>query len=182
MALSRMPLHDRATGSVRSGSPGHRTTAQNAGSSEHTVGDEMADDTSDIEEHLRLASDAIMLLVTEVGVLERHKRAVPPNHVRFKELSEAVRSASETLSAFAASEASWAGAALHDRQVVATIEEADPVPRLTAILEQWRAVERQLAASPPGSPDAVRLFAEFERLRDEYLEAFQREQGRLPGE
>ena len=142
----------------------------------------MAEDTSDIEEHLRLASDAIMLLVTQVGVLERHKRAISPNHVRFRELSEAVRSASEALSAFAASEASWAGEALRDREVVATIEATDAVPRLTEILAQWRAVERELADSPPGSPDAVRLFKEFERLRDEYLEAFRVEQGRLPGE
>ncbi len=142
----------------------------------------MTDDTRDIEDHLRLASDAIMLLVTQVGVLERHKRAVPPNHPRFKELSEAVRSAAETLSAFAASEAGWATEALHEREVVGTIEATDAVPRLTEILGQWRAVERELAASPPGSPDAVRLFGEFERLRDEYLEAFRREQGRLPGE
>jgi len=142
----------------------------------------MTDDTSDIEEHLRLASDAIMLLVAQVGVLERHKRAVPPNHVRFSELAEAVRSASETLSAFAASEAAWAGDALREREVVSTIESTDQMPRLTEILEQWRAVERLLAAEPPGSPDAPKLFAEFERLRDEYLEAFRKEQGRLPGE
>lgn len=142
----------------------------------------MTDDTSDIEEHLRLASDAIMLLVTQVGVLERHKRAVPPNHARFSELAEAVRSAAETLSAFAASEAAWAGDALREREVVATIESTEQMPRLTEILEEWRAVERQLAASPPGSPDAVKLFAEFERLRDAYLDAFSREQGRLPSE
>ena len=43
----------------------------------------MRDDAENIQAHLRAASDAILLLLTEVGQLERHKRAIPPGEARF---------------------------------------------------------------------------------------------------
>ena len=42
----------------------------------------MSDDATSIEEHLRAASDAILLLLTEVGQLERHKRGIPRRAAR----------------------------------------------------------------------------------------------------
>jgi hypothetical protein len=53
------------------------------------------------------------------------------------------------------------------------ISQSEVAPRTATILERWRAVERQLDDVEPGSPESVRLFAEFERLRDEYLAVFQ---------
>lgn len=49
------------------------------------------DDRTSTEQHLRGASDAIMLLVSEVAELERHKRGVLPDEPRFDELARAVR-------------------------------------------------------------------------------------------
>jgi hypothetical protein len=43
---------------------------------------------------------------------------------------------------------------------------------VATILERWRAIERQLDHVEPGSAEATRLFAEFERIRDEYMAAF----------
>jgi hypothetical protein len=128
--------------------------------------------TRDIEEHLRGSSDAIVLLLTEVRQLERHKRGIPPGEDRFDEVSRAVRVAAQALAEFTKREEEWARVATADRTDLETIEESDNNASLTAILERWRAVERQLDDTPPGTPEGMRLFAEFERIRDEYMAAF----------
>lgn len=135
--------------------------------------------TRDIEEHLRGASDAIVLLVTEVSQLERHKRAIPPGEASFDEVARAVRVAAQALAEFTKREEEWGRIATADRSDLETIDESENGASLTAILQQWRAVERQLDATPPETPEGMRLFAEFQRLRDEYMAAFRvREAGR----
>ena len=126
----------------------------------------------DIEEHLRAASDAIVLLLTEVGQLERHKRAIPPGEDRFDEVARAVHEAAQTLAAFTEEQENWGRVATADRTDLETIADSESSDSLTAILERWRAVERQLDEPEPGSPESIRLFAEFERIRDEYMTAF----------
>jgi hypothetical protein len=128
--------------------------------------------SGDIEEHLRGASDAILLLLTEVGQLERHKRGIPPGEDRFDEVAKAVRIAGQALVEFTKQEEEWAAVATEDRTDLETISESESSASLAAILERWRAVERQLDALEAGTPEASRLFAEFERIRDEYMAAF----------
>jgi hypothetical protein len=128
--------------------------------------------TSDIEEHLRGASDAIVLLLTEVGQLERHKRGIPPGEDRFDEVARAVRVAAQALAEFTKREEEWGRIATADRTDLQAIDASENAASLTAILEQWRAVERQLDETPPGTPQGMRLFAEFERLRYEYMAVF----------
>ena len=128
--------------------------------------------TRDIEEHLRGASDAVVLLLTEVGQLERHKRGIPPGEDRFDDVARAVRVAAQALAEFTKREEDWARIATSDRTDLETIDESEAASSLAAILEQWRAVERQLDDTPPGTPEGMRLFAEFERLRAEYMAAF----------
>ena len=126
----------------------------------------------DIESHLRGASDAILLLLTEVSQLERQKRQIPPGDPRFDELARSVRVVAQALSAFTEKQEAWGRAATADRTDLETIDKSESSASLASILERWRAVERQLDTAEPGSPDAARLFAEFERLRDEYMDAF----------
>jgi hypothetical protein len=126
----------------------------------------------DIEEHLRGASDAIVLLLTEVSQLERHKRGIPPGEERFDEVARAVRVAAQALAEFTEQQEHWAAVATADRTDLETIGDSQSSESLTAILERWRAVERQLDEHEPGTPEAIRLFAEFERIRDEYMTAF----------
>ena len=128
--------------------------------------------SSDIEEHLRGASDAILLLLTEVGQLERHKRGIPPGEDRFDEVARAVRIAAQALAEFTKQEEEWGTVATAERTDLEPISESESSASLAAILERWRAVERQLDAVQAGSPEAIRLFAEFERIRDEYMAAF----------
>ena len=136
--------------------------------------------SSDIEEHLRGASDAILLLLTEVGQLERHKRGIPPGEDRFDEVARAVRVAAQALAEFTKEEEDWATVATADRTDLETISRSDSSTTLAAILERWRAVERQLDDAEPGSAAAIRLFAEFERIRDEYMSTFKARHASLP--
>jgi hypothetical protein len=134
----------------------------------------------DIEENLRGASDAVVLLLTELGQLERHKRGIPPGEDRFDELARAVRIAAQTLAEFTEQQEHWGRVATADRTDLETIEESESSDSLTAILERWRAVERQLDEYEPGTPQASRLFAEFERIRLEYMIAFRARQDTQP--
>jgi hypothetical protein len=132
----------------------------------------MTRDATDIEEHLRAASDAILLLLTEAGQLERHKRGIPPGEPRFDEVARSVRVVATALADFTEFEEQWARATTDGRTDVETIANSESPPALGEILQRWRAIERQLDEVQPGSPESVRLFAEFERARDEYMAAF----------
>src|SRR3954463_10641519 len=61
-----------------------------------------------VQDHLRGASDAILLLTAEVRQLEQHKRGVQPQDPRFEELATAVRRTTEALALFTREEESWA--------------------------------------------------------------------------
>ena len=132
----------------------------------------MSRDASNIEEHLRAASDAIMLLLTEVGQMERHKRTIPPGEARFDDVAQAVRIAATSLAEFTEQQERWARIATDGRTDIAPIAETSNPPALAEILERWRAIERQLDTVEPGSPEAMRLFAQFQQARDEYMTAF----------
>jgi hypothetical protein len=132
----------------------------------------METEADEIEEHLRAASDAILLLLTETGQLERHKRLIPPGERRFDEIARSVRVVAQALAEFTEFEEQWAKAATDGRTDLEKIEQSENSPSLATILERWRAIERQLNDVEPGSPEAATLFAEFERVRDEYMAAF----------
>ena len=139
----------------------------------------MSSDANRIEEHLRAASDAILLLLTEVGQLERHKRGIPPGEarsMRWRDRSAWWRRPWRS----SPSMETWARIATDGRTDIEPISQSENTPTTAAILERWRAIERQLDDLEPGSPESARLFAEFERLRDEYLAIFKERQANDP--
>ena len=140
----------------------------------------MSGDATKIEEHLRAASDAILLLLTEVSQLERHKREIPPGEPRFDEVARSVRVAAQALAEFTEHQENWARIATDGRTDIEPISKSENAPSTAKLLERWRAIERQLDSLEPGSPDSARLFAEFERLRDEYLAVFKEHQTNDP--
>lgn len=137
----------------------------------------MANDATEIEEHLRAASDAILLLLTETSQLERHKRKIAPGEARFDEIARSVRVVAQTLADFTGFEEQWARTATDGRTDIESIEASENAPPLATILDRWRAIERQLDSVDPGSAEARSLFAEFERVRDEYMAAFRERHG-----
>jgi hypothetical protein len=132
----------------------------------------MGTDAREIEEHLRAASDAILLLLTETGQLERHKRLISPGEPRFDDIARSVRGVAEALAEFTQLEEAWAKVATDGRTDIEPIETSQNTPQLSTILDRWRAIERQLDDVEPGSPEAIRLFAEFQRVREEYMTGF----------
>jgi hypothetical protein len=87
-------------------------------------------------------------------------------------VARSVRVAAQALAKFTEYEETWARIATDGRRDIEVIAESESTPAIAEILERWRAIERQLDDIEPGSPEAARLFAEFERARDEYLAAF----------
>jgi hypothetical protein len=134
-------------------------------------------DAQDVEQHLRAASDAIMLLLGEVQQLESHKRGIEPGDARFAELAKAVRDSAQALADLAEQQEAWGQEAPLENFEVASINEAQSPAPLPSILERWREIERRLEASAPGSPESAALFEEFTRVRDEYLAAFRQREG-----
>jgi len=133
----------------------------------------MTIDAKLIQDRLRSASDAILLLVGEVEQLERHKREVRPGDPRFEPLARAVRDAALALADFTRDEEAWADEVVDSNRPLQTIAESASPPSLARILERWRAIERQLNEAPAGTPEAEALFDEFQRIREEYLQAFE---------
>jgi hypothetical protein len=133
----------------------------------------MNTDAREIEEHLRGASDAILLLLTETSQLEQHKRRISPGEARFDEIAASVRGVAEALAEFTRLEETWAKIATDGRTDIEPIEASENAPELSTILERWRAIERQLDDVEPGSPEAIRLFGEFQRVRAEYMAGFE---------
>jgi len=132
----------------------------------------MSTNPREVERHLRAASDAVLVLVSELEQLERHKRGVRPDDPRFEVLATSVRTTAEALAQFTREEQAWATTADATGLDLATIGETADQRSLRDILERWRTVERQLGAAPPGSPEAAALFDEFQRIRAEYMTAF----------
>lgn len=135
----------------------------------------------EVQEHLRAASDAILLLVRQVGQLEQHKRGVTPGDARFDELAQSVRRAAQILADFAKEEEAWARGAAAAGGPFDVISATRNPASLSTILERWRAVERQLEDAPPGSAEAAELFDAFNGLRDEYMREFRERSERSPG-
>jgi erythromycin esterase-like protein len=130
----------------------------------------------DTQQHLRAASDAILLLVGELEQLERHKRGVSPADPRFDELARAVRESADTLAQLTLEQEAWGEQALATDAPVAPISKSTAIEPLSSLLAKWRAVERQLEQAPPGTTEAAELLDEFQRIRDAYMQAFKSRQ------
>ena len=133
----------------------------------------MSDGPSTSREILRGASDGLLLAIREVDAKERQKRGIPPGDLAFAPLAREVTLAAEAVLKLAREEEDRAeitsgqpaGADLP------TINASAPRPNLTAILDEWRTIERKLDAAEPGSSEATSLMDAFETVRDRYARA-----------
>ena len=133
-------------------------------------------EAEDLEAYIRGVSDRLLQAVHEVGIRETQKRGVAPAAPEFPALAEAVRISAEELLRMAREEERTARM-LNEQTESADlppIEELAPEPSLGLILEEWRAIERRLAATDPGTPEAEELLAAFEDARSRYADALAR--------
>ena len=136
-------------------------------------------DADDTRDELRGASDGLLIAIREVDARERQKRAVPPGDPGFPDLARDVRLAAEAVLELARREEQAATEATASRiaETLPSINASEPPRDLAAILEEWRAVERQLAEAPAPSEESSRLMERFEELRAQYAEAMKARRG-----
>jgi len=141
----------------------------------------VTDDLVAEAKRLRATSDQLMLAIEEVDARERRKRGMQPGDPSFAELAGQVRVAAEMVLELARQEEATAQQTISapGASNLPSIENVSPAKELAAILEEWRAVEQRLNASPAGSQEADELMTEFERLRDRYGDAIKTHQRRL---
>ena len=124
----------------------------------------------DAASRLRIASDNVVIAAQELLALEGQKRQLAPADPRFRALAEDARRLAEEvlrLVDVCIEEAREIEEGFRAAGV-ASINATPPNPSLAPILEEWRAVERKLALSVPGSPETDVLIERFHALRARY--------------
>ena len=130
-----------------------------------------------IEPELHATSDAVLATLDRLRTLELEKRDLPVGSPRLVELAKEIeRLATTVLGASDAqvdlAKAATAGAKAGTIDPGTTINEmGDPPRNVQTVLAEWRDAERHLGEALPGTPEAARLRAEIEVLREEYRRA-----------
>jgi hypothetical protein len=123
--------------------------------------------------NLRQASDTLMQRLDRLYELESRKRELPPERAEFVRLAREIEDLSRAL-LFSSGEQVELAEAIHadvkSGDVAADVPIRDTPPKrdAVAVLAEWRAAERRLAAAEAGSDDERAARADVERYRVEY--------------
>jgi hypothetical protein len=134
----------------------------------------LTDDRGNIEHaaDLRRASDEFMQRLDRLHELETRKRELPPHEPEFVRLAREVEDLARALLHTGGQQLDLAEEIRHEAKtgnaVSLPIRESPPKRDAVAVLAEWRAAERRLAAAAAGSADEREARAEAEKLRDEY--------------
>jgi hypothetical protein len=122
---------------------------------------------------LRQASDTLMQRLDRLYELESRKRELQPEKPEFIRLAREIEDLSRALlyssgQQVELAEAVHADVKAGDVEANLPIRETPPKRDAVAVLAEWRAAERRLAAAAPGSPEELEARAEVDRYRIEY--------------
>ncbi|HET9851254.1 MAG TPA: hypothetical protein VFP56_01955 [Candidatus Limnocylindrales bacterium] len=122
---------------------------------------------------LRVASDTFMKRLDRLFELESRKRELPPDEPEFVRLAREIEDLSRELLSTSGQQVELAedvhaDVKTGDLAANLPIRETPPRRDAVAVLGEWRAAERSLAAAPPGSQEEADARAAVERLRVEY--------------
>jgi hypothetical protein len=122
---------------------------------------------------LRRTSDLFMQRLDRLHDLETRKRELPPDEAEFVRLAREIEDLSRALLFTGGQQVELAEEVHHEakRNNVAVdqpIRDTPPRRDAVAILAEWRAAERRLAAAEMGSEDESAARDDVTRLRDEY--------------
>ena len=130
-----------------------------------------------IEPELHATSDAVLATLDRLRALELEKRDLPVGSPRLVELAKEIERLARTVLGASDAQVDLAKAALAGADAGTidpgtTINEmGDPPRNVQTVLAEWRDAERHLGEALPGTPEAARLRAEIEVLREEYRRA-----------
>ena len=122
---------------------------------------------------LRHASDELMARLDRLYELESRKRELRPDRSEFVRLAREIEDLSRAL-LFSSGEQVELAEEIHadvksgNISADLPIRETPPKRDAVAVLAEWRAAERRLAAAKPDSNDETEARAEVDRLRGEY--------------
>jgi hypothetical protein len=122
---------------------------------------------------LRKASDQLMERLDRLHELESRKRELPPDRAEFVRLAREIEDLARAV-LFSSGEEVELAEAIHadvkagNIAADQSIRETPPKRDAVAVLAEWRAAERRLAAAALASSDEADARAEVERLRVEY--------------
>ena len=123
--------------------------------------------------NLRQASDTLMQRLDRLYELESRKRELPPDRPEFVRLAREIEDLSRAL-LFSSGEQVELAEAIHadvkagDVAADVPIRDTPPKRDAVAVLAEWRAAERRLAAAAADSDDEREARTDIERLRLEY--------------
>jgi hypothetical protein len=136
---------------------------------------QLPDDGSEAADaaNLRRASDEFMQRLDRLHELESRKRELPPDQAEFVRLAREIEDLARALLHTGGKQVELAEEVHHEAKtgpvtLTQPIRETPPRRDAVAILGDWRAAERRLAAAAPGSKDEAEARADSERLRLEY--------------
>jgi hypothetical protein len=130
-----------------------------------------------IEPNLPAVSDALLANLDRLRALELEKRNLPVGSPRLIELATEIESLAAAVLGSSDMQVDLAKEAVKEAKAGVidpdtTIEEMGSAPReLHVVLEEWRDAERRLGEVGGETPEALRLRADIEVLRDEYRRA-----------
>lgn len=122
---------------------------------------------------LRQASDTLMQRLDRLYELESRKRELPPDRPEFVRLAREIEDLSRAL-LFSSGQQVELAEAIHadvkagDVDANLPIRETPSKRDAVAVLSEWRAAERRLAAAPAGSAEELEARTEVDRYRLEY--------------
>lgn len=122
---------------------------------------------------LRQTSDLFMQRLDRLHDLESRKRELPPDEAEFVRLAREIEDLSRALLHTGGQQVELAEAVHHEAKhsnavVDQPIRDTPPRRDAVAVLADWRAAERRLAAAAPASDEERDARADVERLREEY--------------
>ncbi len=130
---------------------------------------------------LRATSDALMRDLEVLAAIEEEKRTLEPGDPRLVELAQRVEDIARRVLTSTVRQRRLTE--VGHEQVEGGVpgpapDSIDRTPRaIAAILAEWRAVERRVAAAAPGSAEAAEAGALSEQYREEYRRALEERKG-----
>ena len=119
---------------------------------------------------LRAASDGLMRDLAALSALEEEKRTLPMDDPRLVEIAEHIEVIAARVLAGSERQTELAKEAVDASGPLPTIDDVNRPP--SAILEEWREVERRVAEAPEGSAEAADGRILIDHLRREYSDAY----------
>ncbi len=128
----------------------------------------------ELEQSLRTVSDDMLQMLDQLQLLEHEKRAESPGSQRFVRLASEIEKLATMVFAQTSTQQTLAEQTrtANDAGVeVPPIDEIVATRDVSLILTEWRAAEREVAATSMDSAEHAKAAADVRRLREEYQRA-----------